>query len=129
MPRSRPSFPNVRSGMRFHPKALDLGQARVNFAAVKTAALPLVPALVKRWLPDGRREAGEWVARNPRRDDRTLGSFKINLRTGRWADFATGDKGGDVISLAAYLFGLSQLEAAQRIASMLGVNLEEAHHG
>ena len=38
-----------------------------------------------------------------------------------WADFATGDKGGDVISLAAFLFGLSQAEAARRIAGMLGL--------
>jgi hypothetical protein len=36
--------------------------------------------------------------------DQNPGSFSINVRTGRWADFATGDKGGDVISLAAYLF-------------------------
>jgi hypothetical protein len=115
--------------MRLHQKSRDLGQTPVDFAAVKTAAFPVVPTLVKRWLPNGRREAAEWVACNPRRDDRTPGSFKINLRTGRWADFATGDKGGDVISLAAYLFGLSQLEAAQCIASMLGVNVEEAHRG
>jgi hypothetical protein len=103
--------------------------SRPDFAAVNTAAISVLLALLQRWLPDGHRAANEWVARNPRRADRTSGSFKINLRTGRWADFATGDKGGDVISLAAYLFGLSQLESAQRIASMLGVNPKEAHRG
>ena len=36
---------------------------------------------------------------NPRRADRHLGSFQINVRTGKWADFATGDRGGDLISL------------------------------
>ena len=46
-------------------------------------------------------EGHEYVARNPTRADRRPGSFKINLRTGRWADFATGDKGGDPVSLAA----------------------------
>lgn len=66
-------------------------------------------------------EGREWVARNPRRADRQLGSFKINLRTGRWADFATTDRGGDPVSLAAFLFSLSQAEAASRLASMLGV--------
>jgi hypothetical protein len=60
---------------------------------------------------------------NPKRADRRLGSFSINLTTGRWADFATGDKGGDVVSLAAYLFDLSQAEAAGRIAAMLGLHL------
>jgi hypothetical protein len=25
------------------------------------------------------------------------GSFKVSLQTGRWADFATGDKGSDAV--------------------------------
>jgi hypothetical protein len=61
------------------------------------------------------------VALNPKRPDRHLGSFRINLATGKWADFATGDRGGDPVSLAAYLFGLTQVEAARRLADMLGV--------
>ena len=62
------------------------------------------------------------IARNPRRLDRNPGSFKVNLVTGRWADFAAterGASGGDPVSLAAYLGGLSQVEAARRIACML----------
>jgi hypothetical protein len=55
-----------------------------------------------------------------------LGSFKINLRTGQWADFATGDKGGDVISLAAYLHGLTQAAAAGKISEMLGLTTEQS---
>jgi DNA primase len=93
----------------------------MDFAAVAAAALPNLPLLVARWLPEGRREGREWVARNPTRADRRPGSFKVNLATGRWADFATGDKGGDAISLAAHLHGLTQLEAARRLAEMLGV--------
>lgn len=94
---------------------------RTDFDAVNRAALAALPALVRRWLPDGRPEGPEYVARNPRRSDRRPGSFKVNLRSGRWADFATGDKGGDVVSLAAYLGGLSQIEAARSLAEMLGV--------
>jgi hypothetical protein len=93
----------------------------VRFEAVRTAALAHLPAIVRRWLPDGRRHGHEWVSRNPTRFDRNPGSFKINLVSGRWADFATGAAGGDVISLAAYLFGLSQTEAALRIADMLSL--------
>jgi hypothetical protein len=93
----------------------------VDFALINRAALPVLPTLLARWLPGGQRVGAEWVARNPTREDRNLGSFRINLRTGRWADFATGDKGGDVVSLSAYLFGLSQVEAARRIAIMLEV--------
>lgn len=93
----------------------------VDFDRVNRAALVALPALLARWLPDGRWMAGEWVARNPRRADRSPGSFKINMRTGRWADFATGDKGGDVVSLAAYLAGISQTEAASELARALGI--------
>jgi len=96
---------------------------RIDFAGVNAVALRNLPALLSRWLPDGRVEGREWSCRNPRRADRHAGSFKINLRTGRWADFASGDKGGDVVSLCAFLHNLSQVEAARRLAGMLGVAL------
>ena len=64
----------------------------------------------------------EYVALNPTRADRRPGSFKVNIRTGRWADFSTGDKGGDPISLAAYLAGTGQAEAARNLAEMLGMS-------
>lgn len=94
----------------------------LNFASVNAAALRELPALLARWLPDGRANGREYEARNPRRADRRVGSFRVNMRTGRWADFATGDRGGDPVSLAAFLFGLSQIEAARRLADMLGVS-------
>jgi hypothetical protein len=93
----------------------------VNFKAINNAAIKSLPAIVLRWLPDGRHEGPEWVCLNPRRDDRQLGSFKVNLHTGMWADFATGDCGGDPVSLAAYLHDLSQVKAAKQLAKMLGV--------
>jgi len=93
----------------------------VDFGAVDRAALGRLPEILARWLPGGRIEGREYVVRNPRRRDRRPGSFKINLDTGRWADWASGDKGGDPISLAAYLAGCSQVAAARRLAAMLGV--------
>lgn len=98
---------------------------QIDFQRINQAALRSLDAILVRWLPDGRREGREWVARNPRRPDRRLGSFRINLDTGRWADFATGDKGGDVISLAAYLGHLNQAQAAIALADMLGVSAHE----
>ena len=92
-----------------------------SFETVNRAALAALPSLLERWLPDGRRDGREYVARNPTRPDRRLGSFKVNLATGRWSDFATEDRGGDPVSLAAYLFGLTQGEAAARLADMLGL--------
>lgn len=96
-----------------------------DFVRINAAALAQLPLLLLRWLPNGRREGREWVARNPRRADRSPGSFRINMTTGKWADFATDDRGGDVISLAAFLFELSQLQAAHRIAVMLGIVKEK----
>ncbi len=81
---------------------------RIDFNAVNRVALDGLPALLSRWLPRGRIEGDEFVALNPRRADKRLGSFKINLRTGRWADFATGDGGGDPVSLAPYRAGCGQ---------------------
>jgi len=93
----------------------------VDFKKINHAALPLLPALLKRWLPGGRIIGHEYVVHNPKRNDRHAGSFRINIRTGKWADFATGDTGGDPISLAAYLAGISQIAAAHSLNKMLGV--------
>ena len=70
--------------------------------------------------PYGKREGHEWVALNPTRSDTKPGSFKINLRTGKWADFSTGDRGGDLISLWAYIKGIGQYEAMKELKTVLG---------
>jgi hypothetical protein len=101
------------------------GFEAVDFPGVNRAALRRLPDILARWLPGGRIEGREYVARNPRRHDRRPGSFKVNIATGRWADFATGDKGGDPISLAAYLAGCGQVEAARHLAAMLGMAGDE----
>ena len=94
----------------------------VDFGAINRAALRNADAVVRGLLPEGRKERHEWVARNPLRPDKRLGSFKINLSTGRWADFATGDAGGDLVSLAAFVAGIPQREAAIRLAESMGVS-------
>jgi hypothetical protein len=93
----------------------------VDFESINRAALAVLPAILGRLLRDGRIVAGEYVALNPTRIDRRPGSFKVNLRTGRWSDFATGDKGGDPVSLVAYLETVSQGGAAQMLARTLGL--------
>ncbi len=96
--------------------------SRINFQGINEAALPRLKELLCEWLPSGRLEGKEWVALNPNRSDYSAGSFKINLNTGKWADFASGDRGGDPISLYAYLYKLRQAEAACRLADRLGVH-------
>jgi hypothetical protein len=80
-------------------------------------------------LPNGRREGHEYVVLNPRRHDHHLGSFKINLKTGVWADFASGDKGSDPVSLVAFIENCKQGEAALKLARMLGLDGGGRRHG
>ena len=91
------------------------------FADTRRATCMRLADLVPSILPQGKRMGREWVALNPTRSDRSLGSFRINLNSGAWADFATGDTGGDLISLASYLYGMSPYEAAQYVQRLAGV--------
>jgi hypothetical protein len=104
-------------------------QRFVDFGAVNAAARANLLAVLARVLPNGRRERREYLALNPRRADRRLGSFQINLQTGKWADFATNDKGGDPISLVAYVENISQFDAALRLAQMLCVETRRSRRG
>ena len=94
------------------------------FATVKAAALCDALAVCQHVLPGGKVAGHEYVVLNPQRADRRPGSFKVNLRTGRWADFATGDCGGDLISLMAWRYEVRQIEAAQRLADFLRLEPE-----
>jgi hypothetical protein len=94
----------------------------IDFQNIAANALAGARLLLPELVPGSRFEGGEYVALNPSRADKRLGSFKINCRTGEWSDFATGAKGGDVVSWYAHAYGLKQGEAARRIAEKLGVS-------
>ncbi len=95
----------------------------IDFKEINCAALALAGPVAVRFAPGGRVFAHEYVALNPRRPDRRIGSFRLNMKTGRWADFATGDRGGDLVSYAAYCADISQSEAARLVASLVGVKI------
>ena len=99
----------------------------IDFDAINQSALAAFPAVLNRLLPGGKVIGRELIALNPRRADRNLGSFKINRYNGKWMDFATGDKGGDPVSLVAYLANVSQGEAARLLAQMLGLDTGGRH--
>ncbi len=92
---------------------------RVDIPAVAQAALPHLAELCARWLPGGRLEGREWTAGSLRGEPGR--SLRVNIQSGRWCDFATGERGGDAVSLAAAIAGTSQLEAARRLSEMLGL--------
>jgi putative DNA primase/helicase len=93
----------------------------IDFDGINQAALCVARSLLPELIPGGEFHGSEYIVRNPRRDDQQPGSFKINYKTGVWKDFASGDGGSDVNSLAAYIWQCGQSVAALQLANKLGV--------
>lgn len=87
-----------------------------DFASINAAALERYPVLLETWLPGGRMQGQEYACGSLQGGPGD--SCKVNCGTGKWADFATGEKGGDGISLFAAIHGLPQGEAARRLAGL-----------
>lgn len=92
---------------------------------IATTALGSIDSVLNHWLPGGKREGHEYLPLNPKRSDSKPGSFSINVNTGSWSDFATGDKGLDLVALVSYLENETQGKAAERLAAFLGIEPEE----
>jgi len=98
----------------------------VDFAVIKQAAATQITELVQKWLPGGKQEGNEWIALNPTRSDQSLGSFKINLSSGAWSDFACDDSGKDVTSLYCYLNGGEYRDNMIALGRELGIGINES---
>ncbi len=95
-----------------------------SFKTIAAAALGRFD-IVMDWLglAGGKNTGREYQPLNPKRDDHSPGSLSINRDSGAWGDFATGDKGGDLVSLAAYIWDCPNGETAERLAQQLGIDL------
>ncbi|MBI4533430.1 MAG: DUF927 domain-containing protein [Candidatus Melainabacteria bacterium] len=89
---------------------------------ISKEALRQAEYIVGHLLPNGKRQGNEYLSINPTRSDAAVGSFSVNLRSGKWGDFATHDRGGDLVSLTAYLHNYTQLQAAHTLATLLGLS-------
>jgi putative DNA primase/helicase len=98
------------------------GPKPIDWQGIAKAALSSA-TLISELLPGGVRKGKEWLAKNPTRADSSVGSFSVNTRTGKWSDFATGDSGGNLITLRAYIAGEKNAEAAKWLSEKLGVPL------
>lgn len=98
-----------------------LSTNRIDFAKLNELALACLEEILTDSLGlDVKIQGSEILMLNPRRQDYAYGSFSINSETGLWADFADDDaKGGDVVSLAAYILAIGQVEAAQLLTEFL----------
>jgi hypothetical protein len=92
---------------------------RIDFPAIAAAARPHMLEICRRWLPNGRLVGAEWTCGSLAGEPGD--SCRVNIRTGKWADFAAGQSGGDAIALCAAVHRLTQAEAARRLARMLGM--------
>jgi putative DNA primase/helicase len=91
----------------------------IDFAAIAQGALGSADALLPELFPQGRRQGREFCVGNL--SGAKGDSLKVNLETGVWSDFASGEKGGgDLISLWARARGCNNAEAAREIAKRLG---------
>lgn len=93
----------------------------IDFEKVKRAILNN-PSIVAKHLPDGVRIGPEYRCAN------IFGgkgeSFAINLNSGLWSDFATGDTGSSLIDLVSKQKEISYKEAAELLAKELGGEFE-----
>lgn len=98
---------------------------QIDFQLIAATALGSARHLLADWIPGGEWSGDEYKPRNPTRDDKRPGSFVINAKTGKWIDNATGDAGGDLVSLYAYVHFVDQVEAAKRVAGLVGIVIDE----
>lgn len=99
---------------------METNSKNLDFALINNAILANFLQYLQKWIPGGWFEGNEYIPLNPNRHDRKPGSFKINCRTGKWCDFATGDRGNNPISLYAYLSKATYIKAALDLANGLG---------
>lgn len=103
----------------------------INFAALNDALLARAETLVPMWLPGGAQRGHEYFCAGLQGGSGE--SCAVNLKKGAWGDFATDDKGGDLVSLYAAIHGLDQGKAAVQVArdygleDIAGVTRDGAH--
>ena len=85
----------------------------IDFDSINAWLLSNYFATLERWLPNGKKIGPNWCVGSLAGEPGD--SLKIHVRKGIWADFATGDKGSDPVSLYAALHGIGQGEAAKRL--------------
>lgn len=73
-------------------------------------------------LNDGKLSGQNYQMLNPKRNDNNLGSFSINIESGKWAEFACDEASGtDIISLVAYIRNVNNYKAKEWLAEYLGM--------
>lgn len=91
----------------------------IKFEALVNELLSRAESLVKEWLPGGVKHGHEYKCGSVLGGEGT--SCSVNLNTGKWADFSSGETGRDLLSLYAASNGLSMGKAAVQVARDYGL--------
>jgi len=91
----------------------------INFTALAEALLARAAELVNSWLPGGTQRGHEYICGSL--SGGSGDSCAVNLTTGKWADFSTDERGGDLVGLYAVINGLTMGKAAVQVAREEGL--------
>ncbi len=98
----------------------DEPQKELDFDFVKELAINNIESVLSKWMPGGVLRGHEYICGG-------IGGNKgescsTNINTGVGSDFATGEKWGDIIELVAKTDRTNMKEAAESLASFMGVD-------
>lgn len=92
----------------------------INFAALADALLARAHTLVPMWCPGGTQRGHEYICGSVQGGAGS--SCAINLVNGKWSDFASDERGNDLVSLYKACFGLESMgKAAVQVAREEGL--------
>jgi putative DNA primase/helicase len=94
----------------------------IPFDQIRAVSLAQAERLLPDWFPNGTVRGREFKVGNIDGDPGE--SLSVNLNTGKWADFAAGTGGPDLIGLRATMkHGADRIAAARELGPMLGITM------
>jgi len=91
----------------------------IDFNEINAKLIGSAESYCNEWLPGGKVKGGSYRIGGI---DGSIGSsMAVNLSTGKWYDHATEDKGGDLISLYAAVYSLTQGEAGKELEGTVNI--------
>jgi putative DNA primase/helicase len=91
----------------------------IDFKALADALMGMADSLVPDWLPGGQRNGHEWTCGSLAGEAGS--SCSVNMVNGKWSDFASEERGKDLLSLYAAIHNIKMHEAAVQLARAHGL--------
>lgn len=85
----------------------------LDFSGLNSRLMLEIRTLVPQWLPGGKMMGSEYCCGDL--SGKPGSSLRVNMDTGKWADFAAGESGGDLIALYAAINNIDQKSAYEKL--------------